>query len=580
MPRKKTGINITKIITLFLIAAIISIAVIATYFNVVYANRIFPNITISGKDYSGFTKKQASEKLEKEMENTYKNGFTFIYKDKTYKIETSEIGANININKTIDNAFSYGHKKSILRNIKEQLRLVHKKNNIKIETEINETTFENCISNKLSKIETSPKNFGYFYNNENEKFIPTQPKSGMIINRKKIADDIFDNLSRLKNIEIELELIKKDSEIKKDSNGLALAKAQNLLRKKIILKYNSTEWKVEKEDFVLWIGFGAKDNFMNNNSARNNYGDKKKLDIIANKEKMEIYLISLVPQINEEPINAQLKFNKQGKVDIFSLSQEGIALQVEESVNEIKKNIFVEKNYKDNSETDIAIQLVIKKIQPEITTESISNMGITALLATGESNFYGSPKNRRHNIAIGASRFHGTLIGPGDEFSFNSVLGKVGAKQGYLPELVIKKDKTIPEYGGGLCQVSTTAFRGAVKAGFEITERESHAYPVQYYNPQGTDATIYPPHPDMRFKNNTLAYVLIQTRIRGNKLYFDFYGFDDGREVILKGPHVYGRKADGAMKASWTQEVYDKDGKLQFKKTFYSNYKSPLLYPH
>ena len=172
------------------------------------------------------------------------------------------------------------------------------------------------------------------------------------------------------------------------------------------------------------------------------------------------------------------------------------------------------------------------------------------------------------------------LVGPEDEFSFNSALGKVGVKQGYLPELVIKKDKTVPEYGGGLCQVSTTAFRGAVKAGFEITERESHAYPVQYYNPQGTDATIYPPHPDLRFKNNTPAYILIQTRIEGNKLYFDFYGSDDGRKVVLKGPYIYSRKANGAMKASWTQEVYDKDGELKFKKTFYSNYRSPALYPH
>ncbi len=569
-----------KIILLFLMAITISITAIVTYFNVVYANRIFPNTTINGKDYSGFTKKQAFEKLENEMRNTYRNGFIFVYEDKTYKIEVSEIGANIDINKTINNAFSYGHKKNILQNIKEQSGLVYKKNNIKIETKINEIVLENCILNKLSEIETPPKNFGYFYDNDNKKFIPTQSKPGMLINRKKMINDIFKNLSKLKNTNIELELVKKYPEIKKDLNKSALAEAQNLLNKKIILKYNSTEWEVEKEDFALWIGFGAKDNFMNNNTARNNYSDKKMLGATANKKKMEKYLISLVPQINEEPINAQLEFNKWGKVDIFSLSRKGIALQVEESVNEIEKNIFVEKNYKDNLETAITIQLVIKKIQPEITTESINNMGITALLATGESNFYGSPRNRRHNIAVGASRFHGTLIGPEDEFSFNSTLGKVGAKQGYLPELVIKKDKTIPEYGGGLCQVSTTAFRGAVKAGFEITERESHAYPVQYYNPQGTDATIYPPHPDMRFKNNTPAYVLIQTRIKGNKLYFDFYGSDDGRKVILKGPYVYGRKADGAMKASWAQEVYDKDGELQSKKTFYSNYKSPSLYPH
>jgi len=156
----------------------------------------------------------------------------------------------------------------------------------------------------------------------------------------------------------------------------------------------------------------------------------------------------------------------------------------------------------------------------------------------------------------------------------------VGPKEGYLPELVIKKGETIPEYGGGLCQVSSTAFRGAVQAGLEITERQNHAYPVRYYSPQGTDATIYPPHPDLRFKNNTPAYILIQTKIKGNKLYFEFYGSDDGRKVELIGPKTYDKKEDGSMKAVWTEKVSDKDGNPVLEKKFYSIYKSPALYPH
>jgi vancomycin resistance protein YoaR len=101
-----------------------------------------------------------------------------------------------------------------------------------------------------------------------------------------------------------------------------------------------------------------------------------------------------------------------------------------------------------------------------------------------------------------------------------------------------------------------------------------------YYSPQGTDATIYPPHPDLRFKNNTPAYILIQTRIEGNKLFFDFYGSDDGRKTETKDPVIYDRKSDGSMKSIWTQTVTDKDGNLVFEKKFYSIYKSPALYPH
>ena len=167
---------------------------------------------------------------------------------------------------------------------------------------------------------------------------------------------------------------------------------------------------------------------------------------------------------------------------------------------------------------------------------------------------------------------------PGEEFSFNTRLGEVGPQEGYLPELVIKQNKTVPEYGGGLCQVSTTFFRAAILAGLEITERFPHAFAVKYYSPQGFDATIYPPHPDLRFKNDTPAHILVQTRIEKTKLYFELYGTNDGRTVKLDGPYQYDQKSDGSMKAKLTYTV-TRDNQVLREKTFHSNYKSPLLYP-
>ncbi len=144
--------------------------------------------------------------------------------------------------------------------------------------------------------------------------------------------------------------------------------------------------------------------------------------------------------------------------------------------------------------------------------------------------------------------------------------------------LVIKNNKTVPEYGGGVCQVSTTMFRAAVYSGLEITERKSHAYPVKYYNPQGFDATVYLPSPDLKFKNNTGNWILIQAKIKDNNLTFEFYGKDDGRKVIVKGPYQYDFQEDGSMKARLEEEVW-KNGELILKKTFLSFYKSPNLYP-
>ena len=537
------------------------------YINNLYQDKMLPNIYINGENYSGLTKNEVTAKLENRLKSFQEEGLQFTSQDKNYQASLADLGIYVNTSKAISTAFLYGHKENIIEDIKDYIKLQNKKIDIQINTENDNTTFEKYISEVLSKLETQPINFNYIY--EQKKFVPVSSSPGMIVNQEKLKKNISDNISNFNNKAIAIELKVKDPEIREDRNGSALSWAQKLLQKDIKLRYNESLWEVQKEDFALWIKFDATKDANDNNF----------LGVKINKEKVKDYLLTLVPQVNREPVDALLEF-KNEKIEMFALSQEGIALQIEKSVQEINKNVFQQENFADDSEKEIEILMITENVQPEITTKSIDNLGITTLLATGESNFAGSPKNRRHNIAVGAARFQGILIGPGDIFSFNTALGEVGPREGYLPELVIKQGETVPEYGGGLCQVSTTAFRGAVLAGLEITERKNHAYAVGYYSPQGTDATIYPPHPDLAFENNTPAYILLQTRIEGNMLYFDFYGSDDGRDVQTEGPVIYDRKPDGSMKAVWTQKVFDKDAELLFEKKFYSNYKSPNLYPH
>lgn len=221
--------------------------------------------------------------------------------------------------------------------------------------------------------------------------------------------------------------------------------------------------------------------------------------------------------------------------------------------------------------------LVVSKSEPRTRLSDLNDLGITELVARGESAFKGSPKNRRHNIQIGVEKMTGIILSPGEEFSFNKFLGPVEEDQGFLPELVIKKDGTVPELGGGLCQVSSTTFRAAMAAGLPIKERKNHAYAVQYYSPQGTDATIYPGSVDLRFINDTPGSLLIWPYLKDkDHLNFDFYGTKDTREVALSKPVQYDRKEDGSMKATWERRVV-KNG-VEKKDTFKSIYQSPALF--
>jgi vancomycin resistance protein YoaR len=234
------------------------------------------------------------------------------------------------------------------------------------------------------------------------------------------------------------------------------------------------------------------------------------------------------------------------------------------------------KTYKLLTEGKTIIDLPVLVSRPVSSLEETNNLGIRELVATGESNFKGSPRNRRTNIKVGAEKFQGLIIGPGEEFSFNKILGDVDAEHGFLPELVIKKTGTVPEFGGGLCQVSSTAFRAAMNAGLPITARRNHSYAVQYYAPQGTDATIYPGVQDFKFKNDLSSHLLIRTRIEGDKLYYDFYGTKDDRKVTFDGPYQFDKKTSGAMKAVWTRWVEQNGEKTE--QVFNSVYQSPALF--
>ncbi|HLC75644.1 MAG TPA: VanW family protein [Candidatus Peribacterales bacterium] len=204
------------------------------------------------------------------------------------------------------------------------------------------------------------------------------------------------------------------------------------------------------------------------------------------------------------------------------------------------------------------IQLPITETEPEVVVEDpeLQAMGIAELITIGESDYAGSPKNRIHNIAVGLARFNGQIIPKDEEFSFGKILGPVNAKTGYLPELTILGDKTLPEFGGGLCQVSTTAYRGAWRAGLPITARRNHSYAVRFYFPPGTDATVYPPWTDMRFMNDTAGAILVQTHHENNKAYFLYYGTKPKeRSVELVGPFTWDPIAPPPDRIEYTTEL-------------------------
>jgi vancomycin resistance protein YoaR len=329
------------------------------------------------------------------------------------------------------------------------------------------------------------------------------------------------------------------------------------------LKFEEKTWTVTPQVSTA-AGYAVRNDFDLATFAKQTYTNKP-FEITAPK------LDEASAKILDEASTALNQPTKAAKLVV----EDGWAKEFEPGQNGQALDIY--KTYKmlvENKSDSINLPVLVSKSLSSL--EDTNDLGIRELVAVGESDFKGSPRNRRVNIRVGADKFQGLIIAPGEEFSFNKILGDVDAEHGFLPELVIKKTGTVPEFGGGLCQVSSTAFRAAMNAGLPITARRNHSYAVQYYAPQGTDATIYPGVQDFKFKNDLSSHLLIRTRIEGDKLYYDFYGTKDDRKVSFDGPYQFDKKASGAMKAVWTRWV-EKDG-AKTEQVFNSVYQSPALF--
>lgn len=525
-------------------------------------------ITVSGYGIGGKSAAEATQALAQNAAYFEYTKTTLILDDRTWKATPHDLGVMFDIDTTMQRAYRIGKNNNALGNVIAQVRTAVLGAPISFAVTIDDRTLDRYLEEHFKDAEEKTTDAMLVANDHADMFEITPAQSGMVINKSALKYALFHSAARGVPATILLERKEDPPLITEAMLGPAAQQANQLLaRAPIALTYtNPTDTGA--------IPLSSRDRryFLTKEQLKDLLTPVQKEGVFVigvNEEIAKNILIGLAPSINQKPQNATLTFDGE-KAKEFALSKNGIELDIPASVEAIERQLMAEAP---------AINLAVNVLYPDIRTETIENLGIVTLLGKGESDFSGSPASRIFNIRLGAEKLNGTLIKPGEEFSFMNAIGDVGAKEGYQFALVIKNGgDLVKEYGGGLCQVSTTMFRAAIYSGLTITERYAHSLPVQYYNPQGFDAAVYSPHPDLRFINDTPSNILVQTKIIGIKLYFEFYGTSDSREVKLIGPKEYDRKPDGSLKTILTREIY-KDGALIDTDVFRSSYRSPKQAP-
>lgn len=515
----------------FFVLAILLVGSVFAY-QKIFSDTIYPGITYIGLDLSGKTFEQANEEAQKKVNEFLQKPLIYKFEDKKVEIYPLEQDLiDIKVEQSILDAYKVGREDEFINNLQSQFNLLLFGNKIPIVYCFDQQKLEDLLKTDFSEFEQPAIDASIKINDDlSIEIIPS--KDGNVFVYQDYINTTEERLINFETVKVDLTITPVVAEIKQEylvNKNEEISQVLNL--ENIIFNFKDEQWQYNAKKYKDWLAYKKIDD---------------KITLVFSEELMFSDLSLIADEIKTEPVDAKFTM-ENNKVQEFQASQNGLDLNIESSVARINSEV-IEENNKE-------VELVVDEILAEITTNSINDLGIKELIGVGESNFSGSPSNRRHNISVGTNSLSGILVKPGEEFSILDGLGEINGATGYLPELVIKGNKTVPEYGGGLCQVATTMFRAAVNSGLPITERKHHKYRVSYYEPAGFDATIYDPSPDLKFLNDTDHHILIQGKIVGSLLYFEFYGTNDGRKTEVTKPVIYNITYPGPAKYIETTEL-------------------------
>jgi vancomycin resistance protein YoaR len=239
-----------------------------------------------------------------------------------------------------------------------------------------------------------------------------------------------------------------------------------------------------------------------------------------NKEAASEFLRTAASKIDRRPVDATVVI--QGESISMTPETPGIKLDIKRSMDRLTQAA--------NSGTR-DIRLVVVTAEPKVKEADLR--GIEGVIASYSTVYKTSQRDRTHNLRIACRAINGTLVMPGEDFSYNKEVGPREKANGFRDALMFVDGQVEPGTGGGVCQVSTTLYNAALLADMKIVRRQHHSRPVAYA-PVGRDATVAYPALDFRFRNTSDSPVYIAASVGSHTVNVSILGAKSaGKEVEL-----------------------------------------------
>lgn len=530
----------------FLVALIFGLLIYQIYF----LERIHEGVRIGDQSVSRMTRYEAGQVVAAQTDILLNRSLTLVSPEGTFTLPAAQLGARVDLEKTVDLAFSVGRQGSLMADLRAQWQTMQTPVTIVPVITFDTGPANNIMLNLSRTLNTEPRDAQLILHNDlSVEVIPAQ--NGRTVDVETSRSAIKKAILLRDETPIELTIITIPPLV--STAEPARRQLELILSRPLSLTFNDRTWLIPPEMLAGFISIGpeiAPD------------GQSGQIALAVNQAPLITYFYNLALEINQTPINAWFHLD----VDTWALiplvaSRDGYTLDVATGVAQVTEWL----NHPDAS---ASLVLPVQVNPPAVPAATAEALGIQEPVAEATTYFKGSSVERMQNIQVAASKFHGLVIPPGEVFSFNQHLGEIIPENGFVDSLIIQGERTAVGIGGGVCQVSTTAFRAALYGGFEIIERWAHGYRVSWYETgsvPGLDATIYSPLVDFKFRNDTPHYLLIQTNtdLEAGTVTFTFYGTASNRTVSVTepvksniaphGPDIY--QEDPALKPGEKKQV-------------------------
>ena len=519
-------------------------------YGIFFLERVLPNTYFASINLGGKKIDEAREIIDKSIDSYTQSDLTFVLGKQQILVKPTGLGVEFDKEMSVKSVLSNNGSNNFIKEQIKKTKALFFKEQIQSYYTVDNGRFDEFLDSVIGKFERPATNASITFSTGGPQV--SASRDGVVVDKIKFIDDLDSRLDVLSTFPISLNFVQDQAAVSDLGAEKALEKVRSLSNQTVVFNYKYDSWrfsnqklfdllKFEPEGFgddLIQLQLGQSPILVKD--IKKTAAGKAQLLVTLDEEKVDKLIEGISVSVNQPPVDATLEVSGN-KVTRFIPAQDGQVLDAAVLKKSLLDKISIESISQDKV---ISIDLPVKVTKAKIANQEVNNLGIVELLGTGVSYFAGSIANRIHNIVLGASLINGTIVAPGEVFSFNALVGPVSAEQGFKQAYVIQKGRTVLDDGGGICQVSTTVFRAALNSGLPIVKRTAHAYRVSYYEQRGFkpgfDATIFSPSVDLQFKNDTSRHILVQAKVdKANaRLQVDIYGTSDGRRVEISEPVV------------------------------------------